>query len=197
MSSLCRGLQRWTQHCRGALTRAEQRGRIPPLDLLATLLVMQPRRRCRILHLGWGNPAYTYNLGDERLERSPMERDLGVGVDGTLNVSQQCALAAKRANPVLGCIQHSTASRPREVVVPLGATLLQPHLDYWVQFWAPQHKKDIKLFECVQRRETEMVRGLEGKTYERWPRSLGLFSLQKRRLRGALIAGCTSLKGGS
>lgn len=35
------------------------------------------KSRCWILHLGRGNPAYMYGLGDETLERSPTERDLG------------------------------------------------------------------------------------------------------------------------
>ncbi|GAB0177019.1 hypothetical protein GRJ2_000167100 [Grus japonensis] len=154
------------------------------------------KSKCRILHLGRSNPGYTYKLGDERLESSPAERDLGVWVDGKLNMSQQCALAAKRANRVLGCIKHSIASWLREVTIPLCTALVQPHLHYCAEFWVPQYKKDIKLLKGVQRRVTKMVKGLEGKTYEEQLRSFGLFSLEKRRLTGDLMAVYTFLKEG-
>ncbi|KAK4819011.1 hypothetical protein QYF61_024127 [Mycteria americana] len=146
------------------------------------------KSKCWILHLGWGNPGYMYNLGDKSLESSPAGRELGVWVDGKLSMSQQCALTAKRANCVLGCIKNSIARWLREAIAPLYTAPLQPHLEYCVQFWSPQYKEDIKLLECVQRRATKMVKGLKGNTYEEWLRSLGLFSLEKRRLRGDLIS---------
>ena len=100
---------------------------------------------------------------------------------------------ARKAILVLECIKRCIASRAREGIVPLCSVLGWAHLESSVPFWVTQCKKNIKVLESVQRRAVRMVKSLEGKPYEEQLRSLGLLSLEKRRLSGDLTAVCNLL----
>ena len=104
----------------------------------------------------------SYILGGVQLGGSVVEKDLGVLVDHKLNNNMQCQAAVSKASKVLSCIRRGMDSRDRDIILPpLYKSLVRPHLEYAVQFWAPVLKKDIGELENVQRRATKLIRGME------------------------------------
>jgi hypothetical protein len=151
--------------------------------------------KCSVLHMGKSNKEAEYRMGVNTLKKITQERDLGVLIDKSGKSAEQCALAVKKANGILGMIKRNIKFKSKNVIIKLYKSLVRPRLEYCVQAWSPYLRKDIERMERVQRRATKLIEGFSDVCYEDRLEQTGLISLEKRRVRGDLILLFKVMKG--
>ena len=115
------------------------------------------------------------------------EKDVGVVVSSDMKVSEQCGIAARKGNQILGLIRRNIAYRDKRLIIPLYMSLGRPHLEYCIQAWRPHMRKYIDKLERVQRRETRLISEISQLSYEERLQQCRLTTLEKRRIRGDQI----------
>ena len=151
-------------------------------------------KKCGILHFGYSNKKFEYKLNGQTLQTLTNQRDLGVLVSDDCLPGNQCALAAKKANQVLGQIHRSFSCKTKDVMLQIFKVFVRPHLEYAVTAWSPWHKKDIEVLERIQHRATRRMSDVRGSYPERL-QVLGLTTLEERRKRGDAIEVFKYLRG--
>jgi len=145
---------------------------------------------------GSPHPLLQYKLEDVRIEHSPAENNLGITWWITSWTRARNAPSQSRKPTVSwAAAKVLQPAGQGEVILPLYSALVRSHLEYCIQMWNPQSRRDVDLLECVQRRATKMIQGMEHLPYEDRLRDLGLFSLEMRRLWGDLRVAFQYLKG--
>ena len=125
-----------------------------------------------------------YEMGGTILSITVKEKDLVVTMNANMKVSEQCRIAASKGNQVLGMIRRNITYKDKSLIVPLHKAIVRPHLEYCIQAWSPYLRKDIDMFEKIQRRATKLIPGLRDLRYEELLKECGLTTLETRRLRG-------------
>ena len=151
----------------------------------------QKDEKCKVMHVGKGNPCAQYQLNDTNLPVVTSEKDLGVTVTNTLDWGDHIGNCINKAKQCIGWISRSVISRSPSVMLNIYKTLIRPHLEYCVQVWSPYPRygnwETIKSIENVQRMFTRLIDGIGLLSYEERLHKLNLTTLLERRARGDLI----------
>ena len=148
--------------------------------------------KCKSMHFGTNNSENVYTMkldGNDvhRIEKTELERDLGILISKNLKWENQVDKAVRTANAVIAQIKNNFTYFDSDLVKLLYVSLVRPHLEYAVSVWNPYMRKDIDKLESVQHRATRLVPCLRKKSYEYRIKKLGLTKLEIRRQRGDLI----------
>ena len=143
--------------------------------------------KCKVMHFGKKNKENTYTmelgLGEQphRIEKSLVERDLGIMVSSDLKWVNQVEKATKAAKAIVAQMRNSFSYFDAELVRLLYVSLVRPHLEFAVPVWNPHFKVDIEELENIQHRATRLVPGLKNVEYMERLRKLRLTTLETKR----------------
>ena len=143
--------------------------------------------KCKCLHIRRANGKEPYEMHNTVLLKTSKEKDLGVTISADWKVSEQCGIAARKGNQLLGMIKRNITYREKNLIIPLYKSIVRPHLEYCIQAWRPHLKKDIDKLERVQRRATKLIPELRILSYEDRVQQCKLTTLETRRVRGDQI----------
>jgi len=143
--------------------------------------------KCKCLHIGQANSKQDYKIHSVVLNTTTNEKDIGVVMQADMKVSEQCGIAARKGNQLLGMIRRNITYRDKQLMIPLYKAIVRPHLEYCIQAWRPYLRKDIDKLERVQRRATRMIPELQKLCYEDRLQRCKLTTLETRRARGDQI----------
>lgn len=147
--------------------------------------------KCKVIHIGKGNPGISYYLDGVILPSITTEKDLGVHVDENLTWEQNIQKAVNKAKQNIGWVSRNVLSRSIPVMMNVYKSIIRPHLEYCVQVWSPAAKHGnwgiIMDIEDVQRSYTRMIDGIGLLSYKERLEILKLTTLLERRMRGDLI----------
>ncbi len=127
--------------------------------------------------------ATDFALEGKVIRRVDHVKDLGIITSDKLNnydkhVSHIVLKATKRAGAILRSFRHLFNT----TLTNLFLSLVRPILEYNSQLWNPSKKQNVAIIESVQRSFTKKLNGLKGLSYDERCKTLGLVTLERRRL---------------
>ena len=152
-----------------------------------TWLLKSHPQKCKHMHIGKKIDETTYKLGDHELEKTKVEKDIGVYVDCDLTFDTHISEKVKKANSMFGVIRRNFQYLDEKTFLPLYKSLVRTHLDYACSVWSPYKMKHIEQIESVQRRASKQLPGMAELTYPERLKKLKLPTLAYRRIRGDMI----------
>ena len=104
--------------------------------------------KCKVMTVGRAKSTsnYTMTLYEGSvisLERSTLEKDLGILIDCQLNFTEHMFAASKKANGIMGVIRRTFTHLDLKCFGLLYKSLVRPQLEYKVSVWFPYKMKDI------------------------------------------------------
>ncbi len=110
--------------------------------------------KCATMHVGKQNQKENYVLNNKILNKTVLEKDLGVFVSCDLKPSQHVAKVAAKANKIIGLVKKNFDYLDADTIMSIHCTIIRPILEYAVQIWCPYLAKDIDELEKIQHRIT-------------------------------------------